>query len=51
MSDYHEIFENWGEIHREYDPDYPMGTGHSDDEHVKPVDPDAWADKDIEGGF
>ena len=53
MSDWHEMFEGWRDLVQDYDPDYPIGNGKVDDEHVRPVDPDAWADDniDIEGGF
>ena len=53
LSDYHEMFENWGDLIHDYDPDYPIDNGRADDEHVRPVDPDAWADDniDIDGGF
>ncbi len=50
MSDYHEMYENWGELIRDYDPDYPIDDGKQDDENNKPVSPDAWADNDFDGG-
>ena len=50
MSDYHEMFEEWRGVVREYDPDYPIDGGRDNDEDNKPVDPDAWANNDFDGG-
>lgn len=52
MTDYHEMFENWGDLIHEYDPDYPIDNGdgrkHKDNE---PIDPDSWSKDDLDGGF
>jgi len=52
MSDYHEMWENFHELVRDYDPDYPIDGGRDDDNN-KPVGQDDWAhnNDDLEGGF
>lgn len=50
MSDYHEIFESWGEVVK-HDPDYPMGNRDNDESNNRPVNPDKWfSDEDTSGG-
>lgn len=52
MSDYHEMFENWGDLIHDYDPDYPIDNGHrKKEDNCEPVDPDNWSGDDFEGGF
>ena len=51
MSDYHEMFESWSDVVPAYDPDYPMDGGRHKDDNLQPIDPDDWADDDLEGGF
>ena len=54
MSDYHEMFEAWGDVVKPYDPDYPIGNGDDNENESsnKPSDPDDWVNKsDFEGGF
>jgi hypothetical protein len=48
MSDYHEMFENWME--GGYDPAYVGEENKPADDNNEPIDPDAWANNDFDGG-